>query len=274
MLTKPTTLSQALIWGKHQLKNSRTAGLDARVLLEFVTKLNRADMMNRSDKLLTSSSFAKYQRLIAKRVTGMPVAYLTGRKEFMDFEVAVNRHVLIPRPATEAIVNTAVRLAKQFKVTQIHEIGTGSGVIAIALARQLPNIKVIASDISQSALAVAKTNIDNYRLARKIRLIKGSLANHVKKATLVVANLPYLPTGLKVAPELKFEPKSALFVAGDGLELYRKLFSTPKFDVAVVELGSRQYPKLAKWLTQKFPQSKVEPVYDIDKTICGLQVIF
>lgn len=272
MPTKPITINQALVWGKHQLK-SKTAGLDARVLLEYVTKLPRVTIAGRGDKLISSVQWLRYQKLITKRLAGIPVAYLVGKKEFLDFEVVVNRHVLIPRPATEAIVETTVRLAKQFSVKQIYDIGTGSGVIAIAIARRLPTIKIVASDISQKALQVANRNISDHQLTSRIKLVKSRLGDHVAKASLVVANLPYLSADLKVAKELTYEPKSALFVAGDGLDLYRRLFENLRFNYAVVELGSRQYPKLAKWLAGRFAHAKITPVHDIDKTICGLQII-
>lgn len=265
--------SEALRWGRKQLIKSRTAALDARVLLSNVLNCSSTELLRDRQRKLSVVVWKKYQSLIKQRARGVPVAYLVGEKEFCGINLNVNRNVLIPRPATEAIVGEAAKTAKLLNLKFIYEIGTGSGAIAIALCEQLPKIKIIASDISPKALLVARHNIRRHKLGGRIKLIKNSLGKHIKKSSLVVANLPYLPLDLRKKEELKFEPPKALFVGKTGLELYKKMFVDLSFAIAVIELGAKQYLSMRKWLKQKFPRAVIEPVRNLDGIICGIKIV-
>ncbi len=273
MPTNPLRVSEALRWGQQQLKMGRTANLDARVLLADVLGYSTTELLSNLQRTLPASIHKKYKLLIKQRVNGVPVAYLVGEKEFGDITLKVNRNVLIPRPATEAIVEEAIKTAKLQKAKSIYEIGTGSGVIAISIAKKLPKVKIVASDISPKALLVAKENIRRYKLNGQIKLVKSNLGEHIKKPALVVANLPYLPNILRKKNELKFEPSKALFAGETGLELYKKMFADLLFTTAIIELGAKQYPPINKWLKQKYPCADIVPVRDLDKTICGIKII-
>ncbi len=267
------TLGKALRWGQEKLKPSRTAALDARVLLANLLQCSTASLLNEPEKKISAHTSKMYKRAIGQRKRGVPVAYITGEKEFYDITLEVNRSVLIPRPTSEAIVETAIGLSKKLETKTIYEIGTGSGAIAIALAVSLPGAKIITSDTSSKALLVARKNVGRKRLGRQIKLVRANLGEHIRESSLVVANLPYLPGKLRAKKELAFEPAMALFADGDGLGLYKKMFANLPFVAVVIELGERQYSKMAKWLKEKFPKAKISPIRDLDKTICGLVVI-
>ncbi len=266
-------IGEILRWGRQQLKKSRTANLDARVLLANILGYSATELLSDLQKTLPASVQKKYKLLIKKRAQGMPVAYLIGEKEFCGITLKVNRDVLIPRPATEAIVEEATKTTKLLKAKTIYEIGTGSGAIAIVLAKKLPKVKIIASDISPKALLVAGGNVRRYKLSGQIKLVKNNLGKHIKKPALVVANLPYLPNILRKKSELKFEPSEALFAGETGLELYKKMFVNLLFTTVIIELGAKQYPPMSKWLKQKYPRLKIVPVRNLDKTICGLKIV-
>jgi release factor glutamine methyltransferase len=164
-------------------------------------------------------------------------------------------------------------LALGTQAKTIYEIGTGSGAVAIALAKQLPEIKIVVSDVSNPALAVARWNIRHYKLTNQIKTIRSHLGQHIKQPSLIVANLPYLPTSLEPRQELMFEPKLALYADDNGLALYKELFNQTNFTAAVIELGANQYQPMIEWLANKFPRAKIDSVKDIDGTICGLQIL-
>ncbi len=267
------TLGQAFKWGQEKLKPSKTAALDARVILANLLQCSTASLLNEPQKKMSGRINKMYKRAISQRKRSVPVAYITGEKEFYGITLKVNSHVLIPRPTSEAIVETTISLSKKLGIKNIYEIGTGSGAIAIALAVSLPEVKIFASDISSKALTVAKENIRKKRLSKQIKLVRANLGEHIKEPALVVANLPYLSEKLRNKKDLAFEPAMALFADGDGLGLYKKMFSNLPFVAVVIELGERQYSQMAKWLKQKFPKAKISPVRDLDKTICGLVII-
>jgi release factor glutamine methyltransferase len=157
----------------------------------------------------------------------VPIAYLTHHKEFFDLDFVVNKNVLIPRPQTEILVE---EILKNKNIKTIADIGTGSGCIAVALAKNRPHWQVYATDVSAPALRVARANAKKNHV--KINFKKGDLIKPLKNIMLdaVVANLPYLPNKLKThlnTPEtrgLKFEPARALFSGPDGLDLLKKFF--------------------------------------------------
>lgn len=271
-VNNPKTVGEYLIWARKKLDRSTTPELDARVLLASAMKVGQTKLWEEPDKRLTRLQSTRYRKLTEQRAKGVPVAYLLGVKEFCGLEFKVSKDVLIPRPETEAIVKAAVDYARANKINLIYEIGTGSGAIAVALAKQLPKVKVIASDISSKALKVAKKNVGVHRVAGRVKLVRANLIDHIKKAGLVVANLPYLPADFKVERELTYEPKVALYAAKDGLELYRKMFESVRLDCAVIELGRDQHRPMLAWLKQKYPKTKITLVRNIAKTICGLLV--
>lgn len=229
------TIGEALAWGNKKLsKKSDSPALDAEILLAFVLKKKREWLYTHSDKTLSWWKKRHFFKLIKKREHLVPIAYLTRHKEFFKLDFFVNKHVLIPRPETETMISAVYEIVKYNpKNFVICDIGTGSGNIAVTLATYLPQTTIIASDISDYALKVAKINAKKYR-AKKIKFVAGNLwlpvekylNNHpllAQKRIIITANLPYL-TKDQITDTLKHEPEIALDGGQQGLDLYKELF--------------------------------------------------
>jgi len=227
-------IQEALQKGRHYLKNRNISSpaLDAQVLLSAVTGLDRTELVLKGDQPLLPEQQERYQRLLERRAVGEPVAYLTGHKEFMGLDFKVTPSVLIPRPDTELLVETARELLDRSKGRPVAvDVGTGSGAIAVSLAVLLPNLQVHAVDISAPALVVARENAQRHRVAERVRFHLGSLLEPLAPelkggVSLIAANLPYIPAGdmAGLMTDVKdFEPKLALDGGPDGLDLYREL---------------------------------------------------
>lgn len=207
-----------------------SAALDAEVLLAFVTGLERAALYCEWDRLLSDEEAAQYNILTSRRLSGEPVAYITGHKEFMGLDFFVNRSVLIPRPETELLVENALKVMPSFSV--VLDVGTGSGAIAVSLAFYNKEALVYATDRSPEALEVARRNCIKNRVSDRVLLYTGDLLQPLYgcpaagRADLIAANLPYIAendlSGLPGEVRM-FEPRLALDGGKDGLEHYRRL---------------------------------------------------
>lgn len=267
------------------LTNTNSPRLDAELLVCHALGWERTTLLTRLDETLTEEVIHHLNKLLDRRMANEPLAYILGYKDFADFRVKVSPDVLIPRPETEAILNKAIELTNSLLSLQgdhesdrednlvVYEIGTGSGAIAIGLARALPRVHVVASDISERALAVARENIDAFGLGGRVEILQSDLGDHISHASLLVANLPYLPTGLSVSAEVKKEPSIALWSGTDGLDHYRKLLSTTSFDTAVIELGADQYSLLKEWMDSSLQGYEITPIRNIDQTISGAVIV-
>ena len=240
--------------------------LDAEVLLSFVLKQPKEFPYTHPEKPVTTTQEQEFKTLISRRNTGEPVAYLTNHKEFYGRDFYVDQRVLIPRPETELIID----LIKQYAQSQnsIADIGTGSGCIAITLAKELPNATINATDISTGALEVAKKNAASHNV--EINFQHGNLLEPIKdkKIDIIVANLPYLNTALP------HEPAQAFLAGKDGLDLYRQLFTqiaalgqTPRY--VIIEIDPDQVSALMEIIKQQLPQTTI----DIKKDLAGLDRI-
>lgn len=218
------TIRGCLIWATNKLSKIKSASLDAEILLSWTLKKPKSYLYTYPERKLINRELAKYKQYISRRAKGEPVAYLIGHKEFYGLDFLVNKHVLIPRPETELLVEEVL---KNKKIKRIADIGTGSGCIAIALAKNNPKLKIYATDISANALIIARKNTKKYKL-KNIIFKKGNLLEPVKNMKLdaIIANMPYLSKKIykKNYDNLKFEPKIALLAGDDGLDCYRKLF--------------------------------------------------
>lgn len=235
------TVREVLAWTAQYFLQQGIAGarLEAELLLAHSLRQNRVSLYVNYDQPLQPEELAAYRELIKSRVQGQPLAYLTGQREFMSLAFEVSPAVLIPRPETETLVETAVELMRdrvkptgespvtESPTSRIAEAGTGSGVIAVCLAKFLPQALVWATDISPTALEVAERNAERHGVADRVRFAQGDLLAPVDQIelNLVVANLPYVPTGEipKLAREVRCEPISALDGGADGLDIYRRL---------------------------------------------------
>jgi len=202
--------------------------LAAEVLLAFCLNVTREDLFIRHDLKVSEADANKFFEILERFYLGEPVAYLTGSKEFYGFDFCVNKNVLIPRPETELLVEEVLKLVPDRETVKILDVGTGSGCIAVALAKHLKCAELTATDISSGALTVARKNAERHGVSSRIRFINTDLIDNVRGPfDIVVANLPYI--GEKkynfVSREAKkYEPHVALFGGVDGLRLYEKLF--------------------------------------------------
>src|SRR5207253_8453347 len=155
----------------------------------------------------------------------MPVAYLTGNKEFYGLGLRVTPRVLIPRPETELLVELAIDFLQAHPdARRVIDLGTGSGAIAVAIGRRVPSVRVEASDVNLPALRVAAGNVRDHRLVSRVRLTRRDLLEGASPADLIIANLPYLSAAQRRRwqPELAYEPAQALDGGRDGLDLIRR----------------------------------------------------
>lgn len=214
----------------------KTAGIssprvDAEVLLGFVLGCDRLALYREPRREVAAGEAARFEELVARRAAGEPVAYLTGEKEFMGLGFAVTPAVLIPRPETELLVETAVTLLRGVAAPVVADVGTGSGAVAVSLAVLLPAARVFAVDISTAALTVARENACRHRVADRVVFCAGDLlepfAGNESFFDLIVANLPYVPSEevAKLPRPVRREPVLALDGGADGLALYRRLVS-------------------------------------------------
>jgi release factor glutamine methyltransferase len=206
-----------------------TPRLDAELLVAHVLSLPRVQLYVQFERVLSPEELGALRDLIKRRQAGESIAYLTGRKEFWKFEFGVDARVLVPRPDTETLVEEAlarIAPAAEGSAPRFADVGTGSGALAITLAKLRTDAAVFASDVSAAALEVARANAE--RLGASVTFVEGDLAAplaaHAPFA-LLVANLPYIPTGdLASLPiDVRTEPALALDGGVDGLDLVRRL---------------------------------------------------
>ncbi len=201
---------------------------DAETLLLCATGMSRVALLAHADDELDIPNAAAYAAFIERRFVGEPIQYITGETEFYGLPFRVTRHVLIPRPETEHLVEKVIELAAQFPAPRIIDIGTGSGAIAVALAHALPTAKITTIDLSEAALQVGRENAACNGVAERIRFLNGDLLAPVagEEFDFVVSNPPYVPTADRdtLAVEVRdFEPMLALFAGMDGLDIYCRL---------------------------------------------------
>lgn len=239
-----------------------TPGLDAEVLLAFSIERERHFLYAHPAKEISGVEMERFRSLVARRIEGEPVAYITGRKEFWSLGFEITPDVLIPRPDTEILIEEILKLFDQERERKIRilEIGTGSGAISVALASELKNASITATDFSPNALAVAEKNAVNNKVGDKISFVCGDMFESVEgKFDIIVSNPPYISEcefGL-LAPEVReYEPRRALVAGPEGTEFHRKLVRDgerflEKGGRLVMEMGAGQRFALEKMLKDK-----------------------
>lgn len=252
-----TTLADALTQAAAQLAPSPTAQRDAELLLLHTARLSKADLLTHPERELTERQIAHYQAAITRRAAHEPVQHITGTQEFYGRSFIVNRLVLIPRPETEHLIEAA--LAIRPTPSHILDLGTGSGILAITLALELPSANVTATDISAPALAVAQKNAAALGATDRIRFVESDLFAAIPadaRFDCIVSNPPYVPSGELLEPQVRdYEPATALYAGEDGFDLYRRLIPraydhlTPGGHL-LLELGHGQRDALLQLLTR------------------------
>src|SRR5438132_4687739 len=218
---------------KAQLATTRatlaTAGiplpwLDAEILVAHILQSSRERLHSHPDQQLSVTQRARLRRLTSRRAARVPVPYLVGEREFYGHMLKVTPAVLIPRPSSELLVELAIDwLTTHPNARRVIDLGTGSGAVAISVAKAVPRVRIEARDVSARALKVAAENIAHYRLRRRITTVRGDLLRGAAPADVILANLPYIPDALRrIRPkELEYEPALALDGGKDGLDLIR-----------------------------------------------------
>jgi release factor glutamine methyltransferase len=265
--------------------------LDAEVLLAHTLGRDRTWLYAHLPDSLSRTDRNRFERLLDRRAEREPVAYLTGHKEFFALDFRVNRHVLIPRPETELLVETAIRLVNENRGTMdaaspggagqagitIADVGTGSGCIAIALARCLTGVAVVAIDCSREALDLARQNAVRHDATDRISFLSGHLLQPLPRPVdLIVSNPPYVSrtelANPAFAPEVgRFEPRLALDGGQDGLDVIRQLLAQAQEKIKpggsiLIEIGFAQGQAVTRLARTHFPQASVQ----IEKDLAGL----
>jgi release factor glutamine methyltransferase len=225
------TYWDALIDATERLEDaSESPQLDAELLLREVLGIERVELFLRYHDPLPAAQREAFERLVARRLAGEPMAYIRGRQWFRTIELLVDRRVLVPRPETERLVEYAICwLARHPGPRRVIDAGTGSGAIALALATELgatrPDVQIAGSDISRVALQVAALNRARLGLRERVDLVVSDLlAAFGQPFDVILANLPYLAPG-QAHPSTRLEPAVALLGGPDGFDLHRRLLA-------------------------------------------------
>jgi release factor glutamine methyltransferase len=234
-----------------QQKGSESPRLDSEVLLAHALGCKRIDLYARHTEEAPEQGRQRFRELVRQRIEGCPVAYLVGRKEFFSLEFEVNRAVLIPRPDTECVVDECLRLAKGMAEPAILDIGTGSGCLAVAVAKQHKTARVTAVDISPEALEVASRNAGKHSVAERIRFVQGDLFAPLsagERFAFILSNPPYIPRDdiVRLPPGVRdYEPRTALDGGPDGFAVFDRLIAEAPAHLQqdgylLIEIGSPQ----------------------------------
>lgn len=203
---------------------SESPRLDAESLLARALDVPRSYLFAHPEDEMDATACERFSAAINTRASGAPLAYITGEKEFWSMNLIVSRDTLVPRPETEILVDLALHRIPRDSALRVLDMGTGSGAIALAIAKERPNCDVVATDISAAALAVAKENARQHSLPN-IEFLQGDWLEPVtgQLFDIIATNPPYVPSGDKALERLRHEPLSALASGADGLDAIRKI---------------------------------------------------
>ena len=253
---------------------SPDAKLEAEVLLRHVLKIDRATMFRDLEENISEDNVTNIASLVKRRIQKEPLAYITGIKEFYGLMFEVSEGVLIPRPETELLVETAITKAKLLKKNEINivDVGTGSGAIAVSLAVNIPNSNVIAIDLSKSALEIADENRRTHGMYSRIKLRLGNLLEPVtENIDILVSNPPYIRKDRlhSLQEEVLKEPRLALDGGEDGLRLIAELLSQARermdsTSIILFEIDSDQGIEASKISKNTFPLGDVTVLKDLN----------
>ena len=225
------TIKQAMIKGVTILKLEKisTPKLKARLLLQYVLKKPRQYLIVYDNQKLTDKEEQEYLKYIELVAQGEPIEHITHQKEFMKLDFYVDENVLIPRQDTEVLVEEVIKIAKNIRAKKILDLCTGSGAIAVSLAKYLENTQITALDISRKALDVAIANAKNNHVQEKITFVESNLFQDLRqeKYDIIVSNPPYIRRKEieTLDKEVRKEPKIALDGGKDGLDFYREIIN-------------------------------------------------
>jgi len=291
LLMAEWTIQRLLNWVTEHFtaKGVDSPRLSAELLLSDVLELKRIELYTNFDRAVGSEELGRLRELVRRAAEHEPVAYLVGRCEFYSLELDVTRGCMIPRPETEVLVERAIeflrgRSGRQF----VCDLCTGCGCMAVAIAKNLPETRIIATDISSEALSAAAANVEKHKLERQIELLCGDLFDpilpqlDVSGFDLIVCNPPYVSAGEyeRLARHVKeFEPALALLAGEDGLDVYRRIAREAerflKADAALMlEVGYAQGPAVKGLLEEAgvFGEVRIEKDFgDNDRVVTAVK---
>ncbi len=271
------TIQKLLNWVTQYLtdKSIDSPRLSAELLLSHILGLKRIELYTQYNQPVAKQELEKLRELVKRAGGHEPIAYLVGKTEFYSMEIIVTPDCMIPRPETELLVQRAVEFLRTRNGIQfICDLCTGSGCIAVAIAKNYPNVRIIATDICDAALAVAVKNVEMHCLQDKIKLLSGDLFDpiipqlDVGKFDLIVCNPPYVSAAEyeKLDKNVRdYEPRLALYAGDDGMDIYRRIIEKVdqflKPDAALMmEIGYAQGQTIKEMLEQTgiFAEIKIE----------------
>jgi len=264
-----STIEELFRKGILALKGLPHPALEAKVLLLHCLSLQEEEFFTSAGKKVSRNKEKKFLSLLKKRKKGLPLAYLTGKKEFWSLSFLVSPGVFIPRPETELLVEKVLELGSKNKGL-IVDLGTGCGNVAISLAKELPQARIIATDVSKKALNLARLNASSHG-TRNIEFLRGDLFAPLKKMALekkcdfIVSNPPYLSESdwEEISPEIKKnEPKEALVAGKTGLEVISRIIEeAPAFlkksGYLLLEIGDRMESRVKSLFGQNYLSKRV-----------------
>lgn len=254
-------IKEAIRKGMISLKtnNIQEPNLKSRLLMQYILNKPRQYLLIHDNEELTNKQEKAYLENIEKMIKGVPLQHITHSQEFMKMNFYVNENVLIPRPDTEILVEEVINIAKKTNAKKILDLCTGSGAIAISLAKYIENSQITAVDISEEALRIAKLNAVNNNVEDKITFVKSDLFENIvkEKYDIIVSNPPYIKKDFmkKLDKEVQQEPYIALDGGYDGLDFYRKIISE-----------GYQYLKFKGYLCMEIGYDQKQEVFDIIKS--------
>lgn len=276
------TIKKLLDWTTDyfsKTQSSTSPRLEAEVLLAETLECERIMLYTRFDEVPPDDKLTQFRTWVKQRGAGEPVAYIVGYREFYSLKFNVSSAVLIPRPETEHIVMAALECAKEFNDTiRILDIGTGSGCIAITLAKHIENSKIGATDLSDAALAVAQSNADLHEVTDKIRFFQGDLLDAIPEGSnpvqMIVSNPPYIGTAeleTMDAQVKEHEPEMALFSGVDGRNATERLIAqAPKFLVPGGYLIFESSPIIMDLIVESIEKNEAYESVQVQKDFANL----
>jgi len=255
---------------------------EAEILLSYFLEMSRSEIYLNSDRILKDIEKTQLEKKIHKRIEKIPLQYITKHQEFMGMDFLVEKGVLIPRPETEILVEEVIRKLKNYKCSRVADLGTGTGIIAVSIAKFIEDVIIYATDISKKSLQIALKNAQKHGCKNKIIFLQGDLFEPfigiIKKNSLdgIISNPPYIDSHdfESLPPEIKDnEPKVALAGGIDGLDYYRKIIKkSPQYlkknGFMALEVGFNQ-SKIVKELIIK--ENNFNQNIEITKDYLGIE---
>lgn len=251
--------------------NIENSTLKAKILLANILNVKKEYLLIHSEEEIKQEDKIKYENCIKELIKGKPLQYITNKQEFMGLDFYVDENVLIPQPDTEILVEKAIEIAETTQKNKILDMCTGSGCIAISLAKKINNAQIIVVDISNNALNVANKNAINNNVENKIKFINSDMFNNIEeKFDIIVSNPPYIETETinKLEIEVQNEPHLALDGGIDGLKFYKTIANNAfKYlngnGYLLLEIGHNQQNSVTQLLQDIGKYKNIETIKDL-----------